>query len=105
MSVCTVYVTVPSREAAMAIGRAAVEARLAAGANVVPGVASIYRWQGAIEEADEVIVLLKTRRELVAPLTEKIVALHSYDCPCVVALPIEAGHAPYLDWIRDETGP
>ncbi len=105
MSVCTVYVTVPSREAAMAIGRAAVEARLAAGANVVPGVASIYRWHGAIEEAGEVIVFLKTRRELVEPLTEMIVALHGYACPCVVALPIEAGHAPYLDWIREETGP
>jgi len=98
-----VYVTVGDRDAALAIGRALVEARLAACANVIDGMESIYRWQGAIEQAKEAVLILKTRSALLETLTEKVRALHDYDCPCVVALPILGGNPAYLDWIAEQT--
>ena len=98
-----VYVTAGDRETALAIGRALVEARLAACANVISGMESVYRWQGAVEQASEAVLILKTRTSLLDALTEKVKALHDYDCPCVVALPIAGGNANYLDWIAEQT--
>jgi periplasmic divalent cation tolerance protein len=66
---------------------------------------SIYWWQGALQQASETVLILKTRAELVERLTARIRELHSYDCPCVVALPIDGGNSAYLDWIAGETGP
>jgi periplasmic divalent cation tolerance protein len=103
MVACCCYVNVPSRDEALAIGRAVVVEHLAAAANVVPGVVSIYQWQGALEQKDEALLILKTRVELVEPLTARIKELHRYACPCVVALPIEAGNPDYLEWIASET--
>jgi periplasmic divalent cation tolerance protein len=99
MSACLVCINAGSREEALAVGRALVEERLAAAANVMDGVTSIYHWQGAIEETGEALLIVKTRAALVGPLTERVRALHSYDCPAVVALPVIDGHAPYLAWI------
>ena len=99
------YVTADSRDEALTIGRAVVEERLAACANVLDGLTSIYWWQGALEQAGEAVLILKTRAELVDRLTSRIRDLHSYECPCVVALPIDAGNPAYLDWIARETGP
>jgi len=98
-----VYVTVGDREAALEIGRALVEARLAACANVIDGMESIYRWQGAVEQAREAVLILKTRSDLLEALTEQVSALHAYECPCVVALPIQGGNPAYLDWIVEQT--
>lgn len=98
-----VYVTAADREAALALGRALVEERLAACANVIDGMESIYWWQGKLEQAREAVVILKTRAGLVAALTERVRALHDYDCPCVVALPIVGGNPDYLSWIAAET--
>lgn len=98
-----VYVTAGDREAALAIGRALVEARLAACANVIGGMESVYRWQGAVEQASEAVLILKTRASMLDELTEKVKALHDYDCPCVVAMPIAGGNAEYLDWIAEQT--
>jgi periplasmic divalent cation tolerance protein len=98
-----VYVTIGDRDSALRLGRELVEARLAACANVIDGMRSLYWWQGAIEEADEAVLILKTRRELVEALTEKVRALHDYDCPCVVALPVVGGNLDFLDWIAAET--
>jgi periplasmic divalent cation tolerance protein len=103
MSAYLVCINAGSREEALTVGRALVEERLAAAANVMDGVTSIYRWQGAIEEAREAVLFVKTRAALVGPLTERVRALHSYDCPAVVALPIVDGHASYLAWIDAET--
>lgn len=104
MTQVVVYVTAASRDEAMRIGRAAVESRLAACANVLPAATtSIYWWQGKLEEATEVSLLLKTKATLVEPLIAKVLALHSYDCPCVVALPITGGNPQFLDWIDAET--
>jgi periplasmic divalent cation tolerance protein len=98
-----VYVTCASAEQAEAIGRALVEERLAACANILPGATSIYRWEGKIAVDREAALVLKSRAELIAPLTARVKALHSYTVPCVVALPIESGNADYLAWIARET--
>ena len=103
MAQVAVCVTAPSRAEAKAIGRALVEARLAASVNIVPGVSSLYWWEGALREADETMLWAKTRSDLVKPLTAMVKALHSYACPCVIALPITGGNAAYLTWIDTET--
>ena len=105
MAQVAVCVTTASEDEAKAIGRALVEARLAASVNIVPGVASLYWWEGAVREGDEAMFWAKTRADLVAPLTARVKALHSYACPCVIALPIAGGNADYLAWIDAETAP
>jgi Uncharacterized protein involved in tolerance to divalent cations len=97
------YITASSREEALRIGRALVEERLAACANVLDGMTSIYRWQGAIEEASETVLIAKTRAELFDRLATRVRALHSYDVPCVVELKIGRGNPAYLEWLRNET--
>jgi periplasmic divalent cation tolerance protein len=98
-----VYVTASSREEAERIGRATVEERLAACANILPGMRSIYRWQGAIEEADEAVLILKTRADRVGALTQRIKALHGYAVPCVAAFAVTAGNPDYFAWIAAES--
>ncbi|HVY44631.1 MAG TPA: divalent-cation tolerance protein CutA [Minicystis sp.] len=97
--------TPPDRAAAIA--RALVERRLAACVNVLPGVLSVYRWQGAVEEAAESTLLVKTRASLAAAVTDAIVALHPYELPEVVSLPLAAGEglAAYRAWLAAETSP
>lgn len=98
-----VYVTASSRDEALKIARATVEERLAACANVLAPITSIYWWEGKVQEEGEVSFILKTRADLVAALTQRIKALHSYTCPCVVALPIAGGNPDFLAWIDTET--
>jgi periplasmic divalent cation tolerance protein len=100
-----IYMTAASDDEAMRIGRTLVEERLAACANVIPGMRSLYWWDGRVQDDKEAVLIVKTRAELVAALTERVKALHSYAVPCVVALPIEAGNPAYLDWLRNETAP
>lgn len=101
MSHVVVFVTAASAEAAGRIGRALVAEHLAACANVVPGVASTYWWQGRVEEAGEALLILKTRQDLVGRLTDRVKALHSYTVPEVIVLPIVGGNADYLRWIDE----
>lgn len=103
MSYRFLYMTASGPEEARRIGRALVEHRLAACVNIIEGMESIYWWEGRIQEDRETLLIAKTRAELFEPLLEKVKALHSYDCPCVVALPIESGNPEYLDWIGTET--
>lgn len=103
MSVSFVYVTASSTDEALSIGRALVELRLAACVNVFSNMASIYRWQGAIEQSTEAVLLVKTRDELVPAVMERVRSLHGYECPCIVSWPIERGNPQYLDWILRET--
>ena len=105
MAVCFVYVTAESRDQAIAIGRALVDEGLAACANVSGPITAIFRWEGAVQEGEEHVLIAKTRADLVDRLAARVEALHSYDCPCVVALPIDGGHRPFLDWIAAETVP
>lgn len=103
MTLTMIYVTAGSREEALRIGRAVVEDRLAACANVLPGITSMYWWEGTVHEEDETALVLKTRQDLVDRVIAKVKELHGYDCPCVVALPITGGNGEYLDWISRET--
>ena len=99
MSATLVYVTASSREEALKIARTVVEERLAACANVNASITSFYWWEGKVQEDGETSFILKTRADLVDALTSRVRALHSYTCPCVVALPIAAGNPAFLSWI------
>ena len=103
MTAVFAYITVESKEEAERIARILVEEKLAACANLIEGMRSVYRWQGRIEEAREIIVIAKTRDDLLESLTDRVRALHSYECPCVVGLPVLGGNPDYLEWIASET--
>ena len=83
------------------IARALVERRLAACVNLLPGVLSVYRWQGEVRQEQEWLLLVKTREQALPSLRAALVSLHPYELPELVALPISAGHEPYLRWIDD----
>lgn len=100
-----VLCTVPDASNAERIATAVVEARLAACVNQVAGVASTYRWDGKVERAEEVLLVMKTTADRLADLQARVVALHPHAVPEVIALPVIAGHAPYLDWISESTRP
>lgn len=99
-----VFVTVPNTETADQLGEALVGERLAACVNVIDGVRSIYRWKGAVERDDELLCVCKTTRAGFERLRARVVELHPYELPEVIALPIERAHAAYLDWIRASVG-
>ena len=103
MSIKLIYCTTGSEEEARSIARQVIAERLAACANIWPAVQSIYQWDGEMQQAEESVLLLKTHADRVEALIERVRALHGYDCPCIVALPVEQGHAPFLEWIRNET--
>lgn len=98
-----VYVTAGSKAEALAIGRALVEERLAACANVFDAMSSVYHWQNAIEESQEAVLIAKTRTSLVPAVVERVKSLHSYSCPCVVSWPLHDGNPDYLQWLAAET--
>ncbi len=98
-----VYSTVPSEEEAAHLAKSLVEDRLAACANIIPGLRSIYRWQGVVEDERETLLLLKTDSGHVQTLIDRLVQLHSYDVPDIVAIPIDQAHPPYADWVKENT--
>jgi len=98
-----VYMTAGSLDEARTIGRALVESRLAACVNILDGMRSLYWWEGEVQDDAEAVLIAKTKETLLEELTEKVAALHSYDCPCIEALPIEGGHPEFLRWIASET--
>jgi periplasmic divalent cation tolerance protein len=103
MSYRFVYMTAGSHEEARRIGRTLVEERLAACVNILTGMNSMYWWEGAVQDDEEAVLIAKTRTELLERLTERVRSLHSDQCPCVVALPIEGGNPAYLRWLGEET--
>jgi periplasmic divalent cation tolerance protein len=100
-----VYLTAANEAEAAKLARGLVEARLAACANILGPIRSFYWWEGKVQDEGEIALIAKTRTELVAALTAKVKELHSYSVPCVVALPIVAGNAEFLNWIGRETAP
>jgi len=101
MSVVSVYAVFADREEAERIGRAVVEARLAACVNLLGPIRSIYRWKGAVEDAEEVAAIFKTSEEQAGALMTRIAGLHSYDMPCVVTWPVEKVLGGYAEWVED----
>jgi periplasmic divalent cation tolerance protein len=98
-----VLTTTASKDEAHKIARALVERRLAACVNIVPGVESVYRWQGAVESAQEWLLIIKTTA--LDPVRDAIQELHSYQLPECIAIPIEGGSAEYLAWLGDSVAP
>lgn len=104
MNALLVYATFESAGQAREIARHVVEARLAACANIFEAHESLYWWDGAVQNAFETAAIFKTTTERFENLKAEIIRLHSYDCPCVVALSIAGGHEAFLQWIGAETG-
>ena len=98
-----VYTTYPSLVEAEQAGRAIVERRLAACVNILPGMISHYRWQGAIERGEEVVMIIKTRASLAEAVRAAVKNMHSYSTPAVLFLPLEGGDPSYLNWLMEET--
>jgi len=98
-----VLLTAPDADTAERLARALVEERLAACVNAVPGVRSFYRWEGRVEDADELLLVVKTRADRTAALAARVRELHPYELPEVLELAAEGGSAAYLDWVRKES--
>ncbi|MBI4561952.1 MAG: divalent-cation tolerance protein CutA [Candidatus Rokubacteria bacterium] len=99
-----VLVTTPSVEEGQTIARSLVAERLAACVNVVPGVRSVFFWEGQLQEEAEALLVIKTRRERYEALQRRILELHAYSVPEVLALPVEAGAPAYLAWLGETVG-
>ena len=103
MSVVTIYLTASTLDEAKNIARIIVGERLAACANILGQISSVFHWSGAIQEDTEVAIIMKTRRDLVVTLTERVKQIHSYECPCITVHDIVDGHGEFLSWIAAET--
>jgi periplasmic divalent cation tolerance protein len=102
MKVNFIYMTAGSKDEARTIGKELVVARLAACVNILDNMNSFYMWQGKIQDDAEVVIIAKTTEDRVPALIEKVKALHSYDCPCIVAIPVSGGNQAFLDWVAAE---
>jgi periplasmic divalent cation tolerance protein len=100
--VLLVMTNLPDAATAQALARALVQAKLAACVNLLPGVQSVYRWQGKVEQANEITLYIKTTQVRYHQVEQAILAAHPYDLPEVIAVPL-TGHAAYLHWIKQET--
>ena len=99
---CLLYVTAPDQTEALRLARHLVEEHLVACANVLGNCRSVFHWEGDLQETSETILLLKTTAQAETLARKRLVELHPYDMPCVVALPIQSGHNPFLDWVQSE---
>lgn len=101
-----VLITAPSREVGRKIGSHLVQNQLAACANIIGPIESIYAWKGEIQHDEEVLLIVKTRAEMVtAQVIPTVKSLHPYEVPEIIAVPIQAGFQPYLDWIKENANP
>nr|XP_054510258.1 protein CutA homolog [Agelaius phoeniceus] len=103
--VSAAFVTCPNLSVATELARSLVQQRLAACVNIIPGVTSVYTWQGKLEEDSEVLLMIKTRSSRVPALSDFVRSHHPYEVPEVVALPVAQGNPPYLRWVRDSVPP
>ncbi len=98
-----VWVTCANSDEAERIASGLVSDRVCACVNILPKVRSVYRWEGKIEKANEVMLVIKSRTALFDKIKDKVKSLHSYECPEVIQLPVTQGHKPYLDWVKENT--
>ncbi|GFH63154.1 MAG: divalent ion tolerance protein CutA [Candidatus Desulfovibrio kirbyi] len=100
-----VYITVPDKKNAHALADMLVAEKLAAGVNLLRGVRSVYRWQGSVRESREYLLLAQVSRAAFENFCQAVRKHHPHEVPCIVALPIETGFTPFLDWIRENSLP
>jgi periplasmic divalent cation tolerance protein len=99
-----VFITTSSYEEARKIADTLVDRKKAACVNIVPKVNSLFRWKGKIEEAEESLMVVKTRAELFPEVVSLVKSIHSYEVPEIIALPVVEGNPDYLEWLKKETG-
>ena len=102
MTVCLIYVTTSNEEEALKIAGSLIEDQLVACANIIPGITSVFRWEGEIQKEREVSLILKTTEAHIPAVSDRVKLLHSYDCPCVVSWPLGGGNSAFLQWIESE---
>ena len=102
MEINMIYITAGSKDEAVMIGKALINAKLAACVNIIENMTSMYIWDGKLQDDRETILIAKTKQERVPDLIEKVKSLHSYDCPCIVSLPVSDGNPAFLNWIANE---
>jgi periplasmic divalent cation tolerance protein len=102
-NIVVIFVTAPDGQFAAALAGKLVEERLVACVNIVPGLRSLFRWKGEVQDSEEVLMLLKARKEDVEAVAERIRGLHPYEVPEVIAAEIVGGLDAYIDWVRTET--
>ncbi len=102
MNIVFIYMTAGSKDEASKIGKELVSNKLAACINILDNMHSIYQWEGVLQDDTEVVMIAKTTEDRVPSLIEKVKSIHSYECPCIVSLPVSSGHQPFLDWIAAE---
>jgi len=102
MEINIIYITAGSNDEAKRIGKALINAGLAACVNIIENMTSMYMWDGKLQDAKETILIAKTTQACVPGLIEKVTSLHSYDCPCIVSLPVSDGNPAFLKWVAEE---
>jgi len=98
-----VLITAPSREEGERIGESLIRAKLAACVNIIPSIHSIFFWEGKLCKEDEVLLVIKSRKEIFDSLIEHVKKLHSYTVPEIIALPVINGYKDYLQWVKEVT--
>jgi periplasmic divalent cation tolerance protein len=102
--VVVVLVTVPDSDTGRALAQQVVEARLAACGSLIPGLTSVYRWEGRVQQDPDALIIFKTTAGRLPALKKTVVAHHPYEVPELLVLPTIHGHLPYLEWVRNEVG-
>lgn len=102
-TITLLYVTCSNIEEAELIASTLLEKRLIACANILSGMQSLYRWEGKVEQSTETVMIVKTTQDNASATHNAIVELHSYECPCILEIPVSGGHEPFLTWLQEQS--
>lgn len=99
-----IYITTEDKEEAKRVAAPLIEEGLAACANILPGMNSVFYWEGEVQSEEECVLIVKTDESMNAKVMERVRELHSYDCPCMLALPVKEGNEDFVGWIKEQVG-